>query len=128
MRRLPAATDFDGWVAQLANSERRQRAKIRLRDAGQAARAAELGGYFGVDGPITYKNAEALRSLVRELPADRIVVETDSPYLSPEPHRGKLNRPAYLPIIVRRLALVLQIEAEECAEATTRAAEKFFGF
>lgn len=95
--------------------------------AEHARRAVALDCYFGVDGPITYPKAEDLRSIVRSLPRDRIVVETDSPYLTPAPHRGKPNRPAYTVWVNSGLASCLGIEREECARMTTENAERFFG-
>jgi TatD DNase family protein len=95
-------------------------------DAEDARRAIALDGYFGVDGPITYKNAHQLREVVRSIPRNRLVVETDSPYLTPEPHRSKPNRPAYVTLVNAGLAACLGIDEKECAEMTTRNAEAFF--
>ena len=64
----------------------------------------KLGMYFGFDGPITYKNAVTPKECVRECPIDRLLVETDSPYLPPVPHRGETNSPKYIPLIVRAMA------------------------
>jgi TatD DNase family protein len=91
-----------------------------------ARRAINLDAMFGVDGPVTYKNAGDLRHTLSQIPADRLVIETDSPYLSPVPHRGKPNTPAYVVHVNAALAQVLGITAEECAEQTTLNAEKFF--
>jgi TatD DNase family protein len=95
-------------------------------DADDARRAVGLDCYFGVDGPISYKKSHTLREIVRTLPRDRIVVETDSPYLSPEPLRGKPNRPANVALVNAALAECLGITAEECAAMTTSNAETFF--
>lgn len=95
-------------------------------DADDAARAVAMDCYFGVDGPISYKKSHALREIVQSLPKERIVVETDSPYLSPEPLRGKPNRPANVALVNAALAACLGIEAEACAELTTGNAERFF--
>ena len=72
----------------------------------------KLGLYFGFDGPITYKNAVTPKQCVRECPADRLLVETDSPYLSPTPFRGKPNNPKNIPYIVAEMARI-----RECDEA-----------
>ncbi len=96
-------------------------------DAQDAQRAIALGAIFGVDGPITYKNSHALRDVIRQIPSDRIVLETDSPYMPPAPHRGKPNRPAYLPFVNSALAAVLGIPEELCADLTTANARRFFG-
>jgi TatD DNase family protein len=97
-------------------------------DEVDARRAVALDAYFGVDGPISYKSAGALRDIVRSLPRDRIVVETDSPYLSPMPHRGKPNRPAYVAYVNGALASTLGMTAEECAALSTANATRFFRF
>lgn len=73
----------------------------------------KLGLYFGFDGPITYKNAVTPKQCVRECPADRLLVETDSPYLSPTPFRGKPNNPKNIPYIVAEMAHI-----RECDETT----------
>ncbi len=92
-----------------------------------AVRAMKLDAMFGVDGPVTYKNAGDLRQTLATIPADRLVLETDSPYLSPMPHRGKPNTPAYVVHVNAALAQVLGLSEAECAAQTTRNAERFFG-
>lgn len=92
-----------------------------------ARKAVGLGCYFGVDGPITYPKAKELREVVAALPRDRLVIETDSPYLTPVPHRGKPNKPAYLPLVNQGLAECLGLEPDECARLTTDNAERFLG-
>ncbi len=96
-------------------------------DADDAKRIADMGGYFGVDGPLTYKKSDALRELVKHLPEGRILLETDSPYLTPEPYRGKPNSPALLPLVNSKLAECLGLTAEACAVATTAAGRRFYG-
>ncbi len=91
-----------------------------------AARAVALGAYFGVDGPITYKKADELREIIKELPRDRIVIETDSPWLAPHPFRGKTNEPANLVLVNRALAGCLEIEESDSAALTTGNAERLF--
>ncbi|MGM9813416.1 MAG: TatD family hydrolase [Candidatus Enteromonas sp.] len=78
---------------------------------------AKLGFYFGFDGPITYKNAVTPKECVKACPIDRILVETDSPYLPPVPHRGKQNKPAFIPIIVRQMASLREIDENSMKEA-----------
>ncbi len=95
-------------------------------DPDDARRAVALDCYFGIDGPITYKKSTQLREIVRSLPRDRIVLETDSPYLSPEPFRGKPNKPANVAVVNAALAATLGMTAEECAALTTTNAERFF--
>lgn len=95
-------------------------------DANDARRAMAFGAWFGVDGPITYPKAEDLRSVVRTLPRDRLVIETDSPYLTPAPFRGRPNTPAYVKFVNEGLAACLGISSDECAALTTANAERFF--
>ena len=71
-----------------------------------ARRAAALGAVFSVSGIATFKAAEAVRAVIRDMPADRIIVETDCPYLAPIPMRGRRNEPAFLPYVLARLAEV----------------------
>ena len=91
-----------------------------------AARALAIGFYLGFTGPITFKKADELRAIARETPLDRILVETDGPFLTPMPHRGKRNEPAYIPYIVDRLASLKQRSADELGRITTANAERLF--
>ncbi|WP_374534858.1 TatD family hydrolase [Phenylobacterium sp.] len=86
-----------------------------------AARAAALGAWFSVSGIATFKAAEDVRALVRDMPADRIIVETDCPYLAPVPHRGRRNEPAFLLHVLAKLAELRGWSLEE-AEQRTEAA------
>lgn len=86
-----------------------------------AARAAALGAWFSVSGIATFKAAEAVRSVIADMPADRIMVETDCPYLAPVPMRGRRNEPAFLPLVLARLAEIRGWTLDE-AEARTQAA------
>ena len=97
-------------------------------NAEEGARAAALGCRFGVDGPVTYPKAEGLRTVLRSLPFESLVVETDAPYMSPTPHRGKPNRPAYVRRVAEGLATALDRPFEEVAARTTATARAFFGF
>ncbi|MBS1716718.1 MAG: TatD family hydrolase [Armatimonadetes bacterium] len=92
-----------------------------------ARRAMAMDAYFGVDGPITYPKADELREVIRSLPRDRILLETDSPFLPPQPYRGKPNQPAYLVHTNEGLAQALGIRKEESARLTTENARRFFG-
>ena len=95
-------------------------------NADEAARAVALDAYFGVDGPVSYKKADDLRAVLRKIPIDRLVVETDAPYMTPVPHRGKPNRPAYVALVNEALANARAITPDACAKATTANAERFF--
>ena len=85
------------------------------------ARAAlDLGYCISFSGIITFKSAAALREVVHYVPLDRCLIETDSPYLAPAPHRGKENTPAFVPLVALQVAQCKGISVEEVAEATTR--------
>ncbi|MFC3078107.1 TatD family hydrolase [Phenylobacterium terrae] len=88
-----------------------------------ARRAAALGAWFSVSGIATFKTAEDVRAVVREMPADRIIVETDCPYLAPVPHRGRRNEPAYLPQVLEKLA---EIRGWSVQDAEKRTEDAFF--
>ncbi len=96
-------------------------------DDGHASRSQRLDAWFGVDGPITYPKNEALRSQFAALPGGKIVIETDSPYMAPVPHRGQKNHPAHVVFVNEALALARGLTVEECAQLTSRNAEQFFG-
>jgi TatD DNase family protein len=85
-----------------------------LRDA-----ALALGFYISVSGIATFKNAGALRETLREVPLERLLVETDAPYLAPLPHRGKTNEPAFVAHTAKVLAEVKNVAEQELATATT---------
>jgi TatD DNase family protein len=91
-----------------------------------AERALGAGFYLGFTGPITYRNADDIRRAAGITPLDRILVETDGPFLTPTPHRGKRNEPAYIPLIVDRLASLKQVSVETMGAATTANAERLF--
>ena len=80
----------------------------------------KLGWYIGVDGPLTYKNAAKLPEIVQNMPADRLLVETDCPYLSPLPYRGKRNEPAYVRITAECAANIRGESLADFAEQTTK--------
>ena len=87
----------------------------------------DLGFYLSFSGIITFKNAGPLRDVAQKLPLDRILVETDSPYLAPVPHRGKRNEPAFVRLVAETIATVRGIALAEVAEATSRNAQDLFG-
>ena len=95
-------------------------------DAAAAARALATGLMISIPGVATFPKAEALRQAVAGAPADRLLVETDSPYLAPVPHRGKRNEPAYVATLVDRLAEVRGTTAAALGEQTDRNFETLF--
>jgi TatD DNase family protein len=88
-----------------------------------ARRAAALGAWFSVSGIATFKGAQAVRAVIADMPADRILVETDCPYLAPTPLRGRRNEPAFLPHVLDGLA---SIRGWTPAEAEARTEDAFF--
>lgn len=85
------------------------------------------GFYLGFDGPITFKNARKTLEVLDMVPRDRLLLETDSPYLTPEPHRGHRNSPVYLPLIGARVAEIWGCDLAEVARQTTENARRLFG-
>ena len=93
----------------------------------QAERAVAAGFYLGIGGVLTYKKNGELPEVVRAVPRDRLVVETDSPYLAPVPRRGRRNESAYLAHVVARLGEELGLSAVEAGQLTTANARQLFG-
>lgn len=90
----------------------------------EMARAAlDLGFYISLSGIVTFRNAEALRDVARQIPSDRLLVETDAPYLAPVPHRGKPNLPQYVREVAEYLAVLRGVSYETLVEQT---GENFF--
>lgn len=96
-------------------------------DAAFARRCLDLGLHVSVAGPVTYPNAGRLREALAVVPLDRLLVETDAPFLPPQPWRGKPNRPAYVVETSRRLAEVKGVGVDELAAATRRNSLALFG-
>jgi len=88
-----------------------------------ARRAAALGAFFSVSGIATFKAAEEVRAVIADMPADRIIVETDCPYLAPVPMRGRRNEPAYVPYVLAKLA---EVRGWSLADAEARTEDAFF--
>ncbi len=84
------------------------------------------GYYLGIGGVVTFKNAKAIKEVVREIPLNNIVLETDCPYLTPHPFRGEQNEPSYIPLIAREIANLKDISLDEVADVTTANAAKIF--
>ncbi len=88
----------------------------------------ELGAYFGIAGPLTYKKNVDLREAAKQIPLNRLLVETDAPFLPPEPHRGKRNHPALVRFTLAKLAEIRQLEVEEMERITDQNARACFEF
>jgi len=93
-----------------------------------AQKAIELNFYIGITGPVTYKNAEEKRQIIRQLPLERLLIETDSPFLTPVPRRGKRNEPAFVAYIADKIAEIHMTTREQVAEMTTTSAARLFGW
>ena len=91
-----------------------------------ARQYVKLGATISIAGPVTYKNARKTIEVVQEIPLEHLLVETDSPYLTPEPFRGKINRPDYVEYTARKIAEIKEITYEEAARSTCENAKKFF--
>lgn len=113
------------WVADSA-PERRGVFHCFSGDEEMARQALDLGFFIGVDGPVTFKNARRLQALVAVLPLDRLLVETDAPFLAPHPYRGKRNEPAYVRLVAEKVAELHGLPLAEVARATTQNASRLF--
>ncbi len=96
-------------------------------DTAAAKRYLDLGFLLSLSGVVTYKNAQALQDAVRFAPLDRLMVETDSPYLAPIPHRGRKNQPAHVVETAKKVAELKGVTLEEVAATTTANAASLFG-
>jgi TatD DNase family protein len=96
-------------------------------DAALAERALALGFYIGISGPVTYRNADRLREVVCAVPLERLLVETDAPYLTPHPHRGERNEPAYVRWVAQAVADAKRLTLEQVAVQTCENAAGLFG-
>ncbi len=94
--------------------------------AEQAQRGLELGYYLGIGGVVSFKSADLLRAIVQGMPRDRLLLETDAPYLAPHPYRGKRNEPAYLPLIAQQVAALWNAPLEQLSEITEANAQRLF--
>jgi len=91
-----------------------------------AKKALDLGMYISISGIVTFKNATALQEIVKQVPLEYLLVETDSPYLAPTPHRGKINQPAYTSHVVDCIAELKNVSRETIADQTTKNFFKIF--
>ena len=96
-------------------------------DRAMAEEAIDLGFYIGISGPVTFKNARDLPGIVAALPADRLLVETDAPFLSPQPYRGKRNEPARVALVAERVAALQQRSPADMSRQLTQNTAALFG-
>jgi TatD DNase family protein len=114
------ARDADTEIAHILSEERPPPGVLHCFSSGRALAetALDLGFFISISGIVTFRNAEELRSIVRDLPLDRLLVETDAPYLAPVPHRGKRNEPAFVATTAAAVAVLKGVEPEQLAAAT----------
>ncbi len=119
---------LEEWVADLPSALQGRAGVLHSfsGDASVAERALKAGFYLGFSGPLTYPSAATLKEVAAQAPLDRILLETDGPFLTPIPFRGQRNEPAYLTYIAERLAVLRGISLAEVAAATTANAERLF--
>ncbi len=119
---------LETWVRGLSSPLKEQPGVMHSFSASAAIaeRSVALGFYLGFTGPVTYKNADELRSIAAQIPLEHMLLETDGPFLTPHPFRGKRNEPAYIPLIADRLASLRQLSVETIGQATTTNAVRLF--
>jgi TatD DNase family protein len=115
------AREADSEIARILDEERPPPGVLHCFSSGRelAEAALALGFYISISGIVTFKNAEDLRAIVRDLPLDRLLVETDSPYLAPVPYRGKRNEPAYVAATAAAVAALKGVAPAALAQATS---------
>jgi TatD DNase family protein len=117
------------WATGLADSPLANRVGVLHTFSGNlsmAERAMAMGFYISISGPVTYKNARQLPQIVRALPLDRLLVETDCPFLTPHPYRGKRNEPAYVRLVAEQIATLKGIPFDDLTKTTTANARRLF--
>lgn len=92
-----------------------------------AKECVDMNFHISLGGPVTFKNAKKPKQVAVEVPMDRLLIETDCPYLAPHPYRGKRNEPAYVKLVAEQIAELKEIPYEQVAEITTENAKKLFG-
>jgi TatD DNase family protein len=95
-------------------------------DYGMAAQCFDMGFYISIPGTVTFRNAHALQEVVRRSPLERMLIETDAPFLTPVPFRGKRNEPSYVRFVADTIAQLKGIDANEVALVSTRNAQSLF--
>jgi TatD DNase family protein len=115
------AREADREVARILDEERPPPGVMHCFSSGRALAdaALALGFYISISGIVTFRNAEELRAIVRDLPLDRLLVETDAPYLAPVPYRGKRNEPAFVAATAAAIAELKGIDLQHLAEITS---------
>ena len=117
-----------GWISEYGNSLNHCRGVIHCfnSDRDTANEYLDMGFYLSLGGYIGYPSSASMHSVIRSIPENRLLVETDCPFLPPQEYRGKRNEPAYLPLTVKALASIREEKYEDIASATTRNAQQLF--
>ena len=123
------AREADEAIAEILRATRPPPGVLHCFSSGRslAEAALELGFYISISGIVTFRNAEDLRAIVRDVPLDRLLVETDAPYLAPVPYRGKRNEPAFVTATAAAVAALKGIDPSVLAAATTDNFFRLFG-
>lgn len=123
------AREADDEVARILDEERPPPGVMHCFSSGRALAEAALafGFYISISGIVTFRNAEQLRAIVRDLPLDRLLVETDAPYLAPVPYRGRRNEPAFVAATAAAVASLKGVEPQHLAEVTSTNFFRLFG-
>jgi TatD DNase family protein len=123
------AREADCEIAQILNDERPPSGVMHCFSSGRALAdaALALGFYLSISGIVTFRNADELRAIVRDLPLDRLLIETDAPYLAPVPYRGKRKEPAFVTATAAAVAELKGLELQHLAEMTSANFFRLFG-
>jgi TatD DNase family protein len=115
------AREADAEIANILRQERPHAGVLHCFSSGRglAEAALDLGFYISISGIVTFRKSDELRAIVRDVPIDRLLVETDAPYLAPVPYRGKRNEPAYVAATAAAVAALKGLRVDELAAATT---------
>ena len=116
-------------ILEILQAEKIEKAVIHFfgGDLKTAQQIVSRGYYIGIDGPVTFKKkAEELQQIAKEIPLDKILIETDCPYLAPEPHRGQRNEPIYVEFVAGKIAELKNLSQEEVIEQTWQNAKNLF--
>lgn len=95
-------------------------------DAAMAAACIDMGFYISIPGTVTFKNAQAIQNVVKSVPLEHLLIETDCPFLTPVPHRGRRNEPAYVRLVAEKIAEIQQVHFDEVARVTADNTRKIF--
>lgn len=121
---------IESWSARLPTTLRSAPGVLHANSADleNTHKFIEAGFFIGVAGPITYKKAEVLRRITAELPLERVILETDAPYLTPNPKRGKRNEPSYLQLIAQQCATLFEVSLNTISATTSQNATELFSW